>query len=193
MTKYRILAVALALAVLTVGFALADTDHPPHRERPTAGVSGVEASAFAAAYSEAAAQAAWIEGEQRAAWFEGVRVAEEAARLEAARQAASVRVATPGAQPSGAGGCGDDWDCFRECTIDHESRTSGGYGAVSPGGTYRGAFQFLASTWRSVAVNAGYGEWADVPVDQVPVAVQDAVARFLWEHSGTRPWGGRCG
>jgi hypothetical protein len=66
------------------------------------------------------------------------------------------------------------------------------YGAVSPGGTYRGAFQF-ASTWRSVAVNAGYPQFADLPVDQIPPEVQDAVARFLWEHSGTQPWGGRCG
>lgn len=90
------------------------------------------------------------------------------------------------------GSCDGDWDCFRECTIDHESRSAGMYTAVSGDGIYRGAFQYLASTWQVVATNAGYAEWAHTPVDQVPPEIQDAVAQFHYELSGNRPWGGRC-
>lgn len=124
-------------------------------------------------------------------WIEGIKDASVAYTAGGSAVRSNGGLPGPGA-PASQGGCGDDWDCFRECTIDHESRTAGMYGAVSPGGVYRGAYQFLGSTWRSVSVNAGLGEWADTPVDQVPPDVQDAVARFLWEHSGNSPWGGRC-
>src|SRR5262249_35653198 len=61
--------------------------------------------------------------------------------------------APPAAQPvysapvASSGGCTGDVDCFLACTRAHESDSSGGYGAVSPGGTYRGAYQFDQSTW----------------------------------------------
>ena len=42
-------------------------------------------------------------------------------------------------------------DPFLKCTRAHESDTAGGYRAVSPGGVYRGAYQFLRSTWNNVA------------------------------------------
>ena len=88
--RFRIVVVALLLAVISVGFALpADGEHPPHVERPTAGVSGVEANALAAAWGEAAAQAAWIEGVNREAWVRGV---EEAEAFERSRR---VVVSTP--------------------------------------------------------------------------------------------------
>lgn len=90
------------------------------------------------------------------------------------------------------GSCAGDWHCFRECTIDHESRHAGVYTAVSGDGVYRGAYQYLASTWRAVATNAGHGEWAETPVDQVPPHIQDSVAEFHYSVAGNRPWGGRC-
>lgn len=90
------------------------------------------------------------------------------------------------------GSCDGDWECFRQCTIDHESRFAGVYAAVSGDGVYRGAFQYLASTWKVVAVNAGHAEWADTPVNEVPPEIQDAVAEFHYSVAGNRPWGGRC-
>lgn len=122
----------------------------------------------------------------------GALAAEEEHDAIAAWVAIQEDQARPRIQTRPTSSCGSDWDCFAACTRAHESDTAGGYSAVSPGGSYRGAYQFALATWRSVAVNAGFGEWADVPVDQVPAGVQDAVARFLWEHSGNQPWGGRC-
>ena len=90
------------------------------------------------------------------------------------------------------GSCGGDVDCFLECTRAHESDTSGGYGAVSPGGAYRGAYQFVQSTWDAAVAGAGYGEYSGVPADQVPSEVQDAAAAHLYSVSGNSPWGGRC-
>lgn len=169
---------------------LPNTSHPPHAVPPVAEVAiGPLPLEVVGGDSTIGAVVAFVQGVER---YEQEQAAQAAERFRAARSTSGVSV-VGGGTSSGRGACGDDWDCFRECTIDHESRTSGEYGAVSPGGTYRGAFQFLGSTWRSVSVNAGYGEWADTPVDQVPAHVQDAVARFLWEHSGTQPWGGRCG
>ena len=46
-------------------------------------------------------------------------------------------------------------DPFLRCTRAHESDTAGGYRAVSPGGVYHGAYQFLQSTWNNVARGDG--------------------------------------
>lgn len=183
MTAFFAVLVMVASA-LGVRALLADPEHvrPDHAAPPVAEATAPLPLAAVGGDSETAAIApliGWIE--------ENTRVALEGMEAALPRGGSGVATARPAS-----GECGTDWDCFRECTIDHESRSSGIYTAVSPDGVYRGAFQFLGSTWRSVAVNAGFAEWADTPTDQVPPEVQDAVARFLWEHSGNRPWGGRC-
>jgi hypothetical protein len=90
------------------------------------------------------------------------------------------------------GGCNGDVDCFLACTRAHESDTAGGYGAVSSGGSYRGAYQFAQGTFDAAVAGAGYGEYAGLPADQVPPEVQDAAAAHLYSVSGNNPWGGRC-
>lgn len=97
--------------------------------------------------------------------------------------------AAPAAPPSG---CAGDVDCFLACTRAHESDTSGGYGAVSAGGQYRGAYQFQQRTWDAAVTGAGFGEYAGLPADAAPPEVQDAAAAHLYAVSGNRPWGGRC-
>lgn len=181
-----VLATTLTGIAIQAAFDARKQSAPPHAA-PAAAPVAIAPLPLAAVGGEdiTAALTTWIEGIER----EEAAVADLASRGAVRSDGGS---SGPGVAPSSRGSCGDDWDCFRECTIDHESRSAGVYGAVSPDGVYRGAFQFLGSTWRSVSVNAGYGEWADTPVDQVPAEVQDAVARFLWEHSGNRPWGGRC-
>lgn len=61
------------------------------------------------------------------------------------------------------------------------------YGAVSAGGTYRGAYQFNRSTWDSVA--ARWYPWL-VGVDPAAAspAQQDAMARALYAERGAQPW-----
>lgn len=197
MTRFFVGVVFVAVALVT-GLAaqalLLDPEHtkPPHAQAANAAANfGTPDPAMHVAVGEVIAIVEWTRGVERALWYEGVE--REQARLDAEARARDVRPGLSGTPSrSSQGSCGGDWECFRECTIDHESRSAGEYGAVSPGGAYRGAFQYLASTWRSVSVNAGYGEWADTPVDQVPAWVQDAVAAFHYSQSGNQPWGGRC-
>lgn len=101
-------------------------------------------------------------------------------------------VAVTRVQPRASSSCGGNVECFLQCTIQHESASAGVYGAVSPGGTYRGAYQFDQGTWNSSANGAGYGQYAGVPANQVPPEVQDAVAAYLYSQRGNQPWGGRC-
>lgn len=83
-------------------------------------------------------------------------------------------------------------DAFLKCTRAHESDSAGGYRAVSPGGTYRGAYQFLRSTWNNVARAAGRADLVGVDPAAAAPADQDQLALFLYHAQGAGPWGGRC-
>jgi len=99
---------------------------------------------------------------------------------------------TPVDAAAGAGdGASDDvWLRFRECTFAHES--GGDYGIVSPDGLYYGAWQFLPSTWNSIAAGMGRPDLVGVLPSEASGADQDAVAHALWSQAGNQPWGGRC-
>ncbi|HEV7526163.1 MAG TPA: hypothetical protein VGP92_14420 [Acidimicrobiia bacterium] len=83
-------------------------------------------------------------------------------------------------------------DPFLKCTRAHESDMAGGYRAVSPDGVYRGAYQFLRSTWNNVARAAGRPDLVGVDPAAATPADQDQIALFLFQHGGSGPWGGRC-
>jgi len=83
-------------------------------------------------------------------------------------------------------------DPFLRCTRAHESDSAGGYRAVSPDGIYRGAYQFLRSTWNNVARAAGRPDLVGVDPAAAAPADQDELALFLFRHAGPAPWGGRC-
>lgn len=61
------------------------------------------------------------------------------------------------------------------------------YRAVSPSGTYRGAYQFDQTTWDDVA--GRFFPWlAGIdPIDADPWW-QDAMTRALWSERGKQPW-----
>jgi peptidoglycan hydrolase-like protein with peptidoglycan-binding domain len=61
-----------------------------------------------------------------------------------------------------------------------ECESGGNPRAVSPGGTYRGKYQFSRSTWHNLG---GSGDPADAPE-----SVQDRLALKLYRQSGTAPW-----
>jgi len=65
--------------------------------------------------------------------------------------------------------------------------SSGDYGAVSWGGTYRGAYQFDQRTWDSVA-----SRWLPRLVGTDPASAapadQDRLARALYDERGWNPW-----
>jgi hypothetical protein len=106
----------------------------------------------------------------------------------AATVVASPRSSSVANTGTGGGGGGDSLACIRA----HESDTAGGYGAVSSGGTYRGAYQFLPSTWDSTASGAGRGDLVGVDPASASPADQDAIASYLYSQAGAQPWGGGC-
>ncbi|HET9728894.1 MAG TPA: hypothetical protein VFR41_05700 [Acidimicrobiia bacterium] len=83
-------------------------------------------------------------------------------------------------------------DPFLVCTRAHESNSAGGYRAISPGGTYRGAYQFVQSTWNGAAMGAGRPDLVNVDPATAAPADQDQLAMYLYRMRGAAPWGGRC-
>jgi peptidoglycan hydrolase-like protein with peptidoglycan-binding domain len=61
-----------------------------------------------------------------------------------------------------------------------ECESGGNPRAVSPGGTYRGKYQFSRATWQNLG---GTGDPADAPE-----WLQDKLALKLYRQSGTAPW-----
>ncbi len=81
---------------------------------------------------------------------------------------------------------------FLVCTRAHESDTSGGYKAISPGGQYFGAYQFLQSTWNNTAIHSGHPNLVGLRPDQASPIEQDSEALALKHWQGKAPWGDRC-
>ncbi|MGH9920071.1 MAG: transglycosylase family protein [Nitrososphaerales archaeon] len=79
---------------------------------------------------------------------------------------------------------------FLQCVMQAES--SGNYGAVSPGGVYKGAFQFSQATWDEAASLAGLPNLVGMPPNQATPAQQDALAIALYSADGERPWYDPC-
>lgn len=128
------------------------------------------------------------EDQVRAATTDLEQARAEAERKEAeAREAAALAGLPDPASVSTAGGAAwtpigsisggptpGQWAQLRQC------ESGGNYRAVSPGGTYRGAYQFDLSTWRTVG---GTGD----PIAASP-AEQDHRAQLLWQSRGHAPW-----
>ena len=68
----------------------------------------------------------------------------------------------------------DKWERLRFC------ESTNNYQAISPSGTYRGAYQFDFATWQTVG---GTGDPAAAPPEE-----QDARARELYARRGPQPW-----
>jgi hypothetical protein len=79
---------------------------------------------------------------------------------------------------------------FLQCVLQAES--SGNYGAVSPGGTYMGGFQFSQATWNEAAQLAGMPQLINVPPNEATPAQQDDLAIALYNADGQQPWLDRC-
>jgi hypothetical protein len=196
MSRPLFVGVAMVLAVTGIAARLhTDTAYvkPPHTGRPVAVNTTLPPSGdWVGDTTDIAVTVAWIDQEEQRE-REAARLAAEAERL-ATIESARVRYVAPsgsGTPPTPAGAAGQS-DVFLACTRAHESDTAGGYSAVSPSGTYRGAYQFDARTWAGAVSRAGFEEWAGVPADQVPADVQDAAALQLYSERGNQPWGGRC-
>jgi peptidoglycan hydrolase CwlO-like protein len=79
---------------------------------------------------------------------------------------------------------------FLQCVLQAES--SGNYGAVSPGGTYMGGFQFSQATWNEAAQLAGMPQLINVPPNEASPADQDDLAIALYQADGEQSWNDSC-
>jgi Transglycosylase-like domain len=79
---------------------------------------------------------------------------------------------------------------FLQCVLQTES--GGNYGAVSPGGTYMGGFQFSQATWNEAAQLAGMPQLINVPPNEATPADQDDLAIALYEADGQQSWNDSC-
>jgi muramidase (phage lysozyme) len=79
-------------------------------------------------------------------------------------------------------------DPFLTCVRRVES--GGNYQALSPGGTYRGAYQFLQATWDSTANHVGARDLVGVDPASASPTLQDDMAWNLYQWQGTGPWAG---
>jgi Transglycosylase-like domain len=79
---------------------------------------------------------------------------------------------------------------FLQCVLRVES--GGNYGAVSPGGTYMGGFQFAQGTWNEAAQLAGMPQLINVPPNDATPAEQDDLAIALYQADGEQPWDDSC-
>ena len=70
--------------------------------------------------------------------------------------------------------------------------SGGNYGAVSPGGTYMGGFQFSQPTWNEAAQLAGMPQLINVPPNDATAAEQDDLAIALYDADGQQPWDDSC-
>lgn len=196
----RLLWTCVAVTLVAAGLSGASTAAAQGERDPvdvyTELLSGVAVSdaqmAYALSWGATAVQenglaALVAENETRARF---VAAAEEAARLEALAQFLRSRSVGGGGAGGGSTRCGGDFACFRECTLDIES--DGNYAATSPGGTYRGAWQFDQTTWDSNAGASGRPDLIGLDPASAAPGDQDQMAHDTWQRRGNQPWGGRC-
>jgi hypothetical protein len=81
---------------------------------------------------------------------------------------------------------------FLVCTRHFESDTAGGYGAIDPDHRHFGAYQFLQSTWNTVARHTGRTDLVGVNPARASHRDQDFIALYLYRWRGASHWQGRC-
>ena len=132
---------------------------------------------------------------QAAAAAAAVRAAQAKAAAAAATSSASrPPSATTSTTPQGSAASTSSGDPplppFLQCVLQAES--GGNYGAVSPGGTYMGGFQFSQATWNEAAQLAGMPQLINVPPNEATPAEQDDLAIALYEADGGQSWNDSC-
>jgi len=94
-------------------------------------------------------------------------------------------VQAPAAAPASSGSSFLDCVRNRESGGDYTIHNSGGSGAS-------GAYQFLPSTWNSIARATGRNDLVGIDPASASAADQDAMAAALYGQQGSSPWGGYC-
>ena len=179
-----------------------------NQEATTANAARQTEVQLASKQSEITGELAVAVAQQQEAQAAAAAAAVRAAQAKAAAAAAAAAAATPPAvtppaagapsttattlQGSGASTSTADPSLppFLQCVLQAES--GGNYGAVSPGGTYMGGFQFSQATWNEAAGLAGMPQLTNVPPNDATAAQQDDLAIALYEADGEQSWNDSC-
>ncbi len=148
--------------------------------------------------AEVTGQLAVVVAQQQAAQAAAAAAAVRAAQAAAIRNTTTTTTTQPGAAAStavqviavGTSSGDPSLPPFLQCVLQVES--SGNYGAVSPGGTYMGGFQFSQATWNEAAQLAGMPQLINVPPNEATPAEQDDLAIALYDADGQQPWNDSC-
>ncbi len=145
--------------------------------------------------AEVTGQLAAAVAQQKAVEAQQAAAAIAAAQAQAATQAQAVSQQSSGGggapvPPPSSGGSDPALPPFLQCVVQYES--GGDYGAVSPNGLYRGAFQFSQPTWNEAAQLAGRPDLIGVLPNLASKADQDTLAVALYAADGSQPWLDPC-
>lgn len=102
--------------------------------------------------------------------------------LSTSQPEAPVVVGPPSGGGDGLPPTAADWAALRQC------ESGGNYAIVSSNGLYHGAYQFLPSTWDSIANRNGRQDLVGVFPSLAQPADQDAMAQALYALQGASPW-----
>jgi len=161
-----------------------------YEQQLTASQAEVTGQLAVAVAQQAAAQRAAAAAAIRAAELAAVHAVPAPSSTPSSTPAANTGTTTPAA-PSGSGATTDPaLNPFLQCVVQAES--GGNYGAVSPNGVYRGAFQFSQATWNAAALAAGLPGLVGVPPNLASKADQDTLAVALYAMDGEQPWVDSC-
>jgi hypothetical protein len=164
--------------------------------RQTQAELNAKQSAITGQLTAAVAQQQTLQAAAAARAVRAAQAAAAAATPSAGRTATSTTQSPSAAGPAPQGGTtgsssGDpSLPPFLQCVLRVES--GGNYGAVSPGGTYRGGFQFAQPTWNEAAQLAGMPQLINVPPNEATPAEQDDLAIALYQADGEQPWDDSC-
>jgi hypothetical protein len=201
-----LIAMPICVVVLAAGVAFAAPgggEHArdarldnPHAVRPTAASPvasyPVALEFFGHALERVPEYVQAVQLQEIAAFVESV-IAEENARAEAeaaaaaraAAEAAAARQVVRSAPSSSVNGG------FLACVKQRES--GGNYGIHnSQGSGASGAYQFMPSTWNSIAQSTGRSDLVGIDPAAAAPSDQDAMAVALYQQQGAAPWGGGC-
>ena len=139
--------------------------------------------------AEAAAAAAAVRAAQASAASPTTPAAGRTPTSTTQPAPSATSTAAPGSAASASSG-DPSLPAFLQCVLQTES--GGNYGAVSPGGTYMGGFQFSQATWNEAAQLAGMPQLMNVPPNEATPADQDDLAIALYEADGQQSWNDSC-
>jgi len=201
---FALLLAATFLVALSVGLTTTPSTHPLHVQtaaaatvnshhathRAGAPVSSTSTTAVPTTAAPVRHHAATPSSEVRAALTRSTERATVARVAAVAPTTTRVPVTAPPTTAAPTTTIAASAAAFLACIRARESH--GNYGAVSAGGTYRGAYQFSQSSWNLAASHAGRKDLVGELPNLASPADQDAMALELYEMMGSAPWGGAC-